>query len=313
MTVRLYASTDASAPVLNGQADSLNALLLACLVDGYGSQPAAGWTSPYYDSASKTRVFKTAGSPSAYLQVLDNGQSAGGLKEARLFGWETMSAYNAGAGQFPTTAQRANGYCIRKSATADTTARAWWVLADDRRFYFFVTSGDLANTVFMALFGAFQSYKPGDNYAFAISGRLVENVATYTATQELCNYRYPSIATTGSLYLARSYTGVGGSVAGGQLTDSAKAASTAGAFSGAAGITFPNPADGGLYLAKTYINETNVARGELPGIWNALHARPINHLDTFTGTEGLSGRDFLCLWTTTGGCVVLETSDTWDD
>lgn len=312
MTVRLYASTNASAPVLTGQANSLNNLLLACLVNGYDSQPGAGWTSPYYDDTSKTRVFLTAGSPNACLQVQDNGQSAGGTREARIFGYETMSAYNTGSGLFPTAAQRANGYCIRKSATTDATARAWWLLADDKRFYFFNTSGDLASTVFMTMFGAFKSYKPNDAYAFQIMGRLAENVATYTATQELCNARYPSIATTGNINLMRSYTGVGSGVLGGQITDSSKAAVTATAFAGASGMTYPNPADGGLYLAKTWINEANALRGELPGIWNPLHNRPLNHSDTFTGVEGLESREFLCLWTSTGGCLFVEISDTWD-
>ena len=312
MTVRLYTSSDASHPVLNGTAGSLNALLLACLVNGYGSLPGAGWTSPYSNAGTQERVFLVAGANPAYLRVQDNGQSAGGLKEARLFGYETMSAYDTGTGLFPTAVQRATGYCIRKSATADSTERAWWLLADEQRFYLFNTSGDVANTVYMAMFGALRSYKTNDAYAFQISGRLVENVATYTTTQELANYRHPSIANTGSLYFMRSYTAVGSSTVGGQLTDSAKAANTAGAYAGAGGMTYPNPSDGGLYLARTYLNEANVARGELPGIWNPLHSRPLSHGDTFTGVEGLTGRTFLCLWTTTGGCLFLETSNTWD-
>ena len=47
MTVRIYKSTDSGAPTLTGQAFSLISLLLACLVDGYGSKAAAGWTKPY--------------------------------------------------------------------------------------------------------------------------------------------------------------------------------------------------------------------------------------------------------------------------
>jgi hypothetical protein len=44
MTVRVYRSTDASAPVLTGQVGSLTALLDAVLVNGYGALSAAGWT-----------------------------------------------------------------------------------------------------------------------------------------------------------------------------------------------------------------------------------------------------------------------------
>jgi hypothetical protein len=44
MTVRVYRSTDASAPVLTGQVGSLTALLDAVLVNGYGALTAAGWS-----------------------------------------------------------------------------------------------------------------------------------------------------------------------------------------------------------------------------------------------------------------------------
>lgn len=312
MAVTLYASTDASAPTLTGQADSLNNVLKACLVDGYGSKAAAGWTSPYYDSSSKTRVFLTAGSPSAYLQVQDNGPTAGGMREARIFGYETMSAYNVGTGLFPTAVQRANGFCVRKSASADATARAWWLLADDKRFYFFPITGDVANSCSMAFFGQFKSYKPDDDYRFMIMARIVENVATYTTAQEQGNYRQAGVASVGNLYAPRSYTGVGGSAAIGQITDSAKAVISTGTPAGSTGLTYPNPADGGLYLARTWLNEVNVMRGEQPGIWQPMHNRPLNHGDTFSGVEGLAGRNFLCLWMAPGGCLFLETSDTWD-
>lgn len=45
MTVRFYSSLDTGAPALSGDLyDRLRAILRACLVDGYGSKPAAGWT-----------------------------------------------------------------------------------------------------------------------------------------------------------------------------------------------------------------------------------------------------------------------------
>ncbi len=47
MTVTVYRSTDASAPQLSGTAGSLAAILDGCLVTGYGSKPAAGWTTAF--------------------------------------------------------------------------------------------------------------------------------------------------------------------------------------------------------------------------------------------------------------------------
>lgn len=46
MTVRAYSSLDSGAPALSGSRliDRLRQVLMACLVDGYGSKPGAGWT-----------------------------------------------------------------------------------------------------------------------------------------------------------------------------------------------------------------------------------------------------------------------------
>lgn len=45
MTVRFYSSLDTGAPALSGDLyDRLRAIFVACLVNGYGAKPAAGWT-----------------------------------------------------------------------------------------------------------------------------------------------------------------------------------------------------------------------------------------------------------------------------
>lgn len=45
MTVRFYSSLDTGAPALSGDFyDRLRTILKACLVDGYGAKPAAGWS-----------------------------------------------------------------------------------------------------------------------------------------------------------------------------------------------------------------------------------------------------------------------------
>lgn len=312
MSSRLYASTDASPPVLTGQVASLNNLLLAVLVNGYGSQPAAGWTSPYSNAGTNERVFMTAGANPGYLLVQDHGQSAGGAKEARIKGYENMSAYNVGTGLFPSAAQRANGYCVRKSASADATPRAWTILADEHRFYLMIDTGDTNCYANLTQFGRFKSYKDGDLYNFQISGRSYENSTNFSAAYDPPHSRSPAINSVTQLHLMRSYTGVGGSTAGGMTTDSAKANITNERNAGSSGMAYPMPVDGGLYLSKTYINEANILRGELPAIWCPLHDRPINHTDTFTGVEGLSGKTFQCLWLSGTGSIFIETSDTWD-
>ena len=75
MTVRVYSSTDASAPVLTGQVGSLIAVLDACLVNGYGTKTAAGWTKPFAD-ASNTAVYRSGSGSRAFFRFFDDGTAA---------------------------------------------------------------------------------------------------------------------------------------------------------------------------------------------------------------------------------------------
>lgn len=311
MTVNIYKSTDASAPVLNGTTGTLEALLNACLVTGYGSKTGAGWTSPYYDAASKTRVFQVAGNPTAFLQVRDGGPGAGSFREARIRGYEAMSDALTGSGLFPTVAQYANGLFVRKSSTLDATARDWIIAADNRRVYAFFYPGDTAFVGSHWLFGAMQSDKPNDLYPFVISGRIVENIGTLTATQELAPVRNANLAATTGGFLMRSYTGVGSALAVGFYGDSARSNETNNTHGGTTGMAYPCPADGGLYMGRTFVNELNVPRGSLPGLWAPCHVKPLANGDTFDGVEGLINRSFEVMMVGAGQ-LFLETSDTWD-
>ena len=311
MTVNVYKSTHTSAPVLTGESGTLGALLNACLVAGYSAHPGAGWTSPYFDNTSKTRVLKPAGTPAAYFQVADAGPGAASFREARCAGFETMTGYNTGTGKFPTAGQSTPGIVSRKSATLDATPRPWVLLADSRRFYLFVNTGDNAGSNHHLMFGAMKSYKTADAYPFVIGGRGFENNASMSATYEKAAIRNRDITAVSNGYLERSYTGVGASVAIGMTGESSNNGQFNDSHGGQYGMAYPCPADGGLYMAKSYINELNIPRGEMPGVWFPCHPRPLADDDTFTGNTGLVGRTFLVKNTGTGQ-LFLETSDTWD-
>lgn len=176
MAVTVYKSTDGSAPVLTGEVDKLCLLLRAILVDGYGAKAAAGWTETY-DGANK-KVFRQGGGNQLYLRVQDDGPGAGGAKEARITGYETMSDVDTGTGPMPTAAQGVGGIAMvvaRKSATADTTARAWICVADNRTLYFFAATGDTANAYIGFAYGEFYSFLAADGYRVHIIGRDTEN------------------------------------------------------------------------------------------------------------------------------------------
>jgi hypothetical protein len=146
MTVRVYRSTDASAPVLTGQVGSLIALLDAVLVNGYGALSAAGWTKSFSTTNKAAYRQNATGANNTaapmYLYVDDTGPGAGAAREARACGFETMSAITpTGTGQFPTAALSTIGVgtvVIRKSVSADAVARPWTIVANGQTIYLFM-------------------------------------------------------------------------------------------------------------------------------------------------------------------------------
>lgn len=348
MTVRLYKSTDASAPTLSGTAGSLVTVLDAILVNGYGSQTAAGWTKPYSGTNKAAyRLSTAAGNTGMYLNVDDSAAGTGGAKEAHMTGYQTMTALATGTGQFPTSAQLnlgaspAGSVVCRKSNTADSTARAWWCIADATCFYLFVETGDSTNPVACKsfFFGDIFSYASSDPYKCLIIGRNNQNSTSpnleafswLTATGKLVN----PIA---GHFMASSQAGVGTSLPVGKHSDVVKAGYDTGNEPPASGTTTgstangittvstaafvnPNPTDGGLFLAPIWVHHTRGVRGYMKGLWLPCQFRPLNHGDTVAGTGAMAGKTFLALnieSTTPSsyvpvdcGIVIIETSDTW--
>lgn len=76
LPARVYLHSDTDAPQLTAQ--NLSLVLKACLVTGYGSKPAAGWTMPYEDAAAGKRVFHPAiyGTQDNYLRIADGNTQA---------------------------------------------------------------------------------------------------------------------------------------------------------------------------------------------------------------------------------------------
>lgn len=302
MTVRVYYSTDAGAPALSGTVGSLIALLDACLVNGYGAKPAAGW-SKAFTGANLAAYRQPAGSNQMYLRADDTGAT-----ETRVVGYETMSDVNTGVNAFPTNVQISGGLYIKKSSTADAVSRPWVLITNGRLFVLHVNADSSVNSInaIVYAFGDITSYVPADAYETVIIAGTAS--AGTTVFQTLAVNLNSSQA---GQYLARSYTQVGGSVTCNKHSDMAKLGG--GVTMGASGFTYPNPLDGGLHMAPLSIVENNatIARGELPGVWCPLHIRPLGHLDTFSGTGLLAGKTFLALNVPSAGQMLLETSDTW--
>ena len=286
----------------------------------------AGWTKPF--TAVNKAVFRNSATAGTgfYLNVQDHGAVT--AQEARIWGYEVATAQDTGTGPFPTTVQMLTGLFVRKSVSADATARSWYILADETVLYMFIETGDanyyvspVRTSSFM--FGDIYSYKANDPYKCMIIGRATENTAASTSE----NFPFlnagsaTGLATTLSgHYIARGATGVGSALAVGKHTDFFKAF-TGGpypmGFVGNNNFSYPNAADNGLYMAPCFIHHNAGVRGYLKGFWTPVQDNPLGHTDTFSGTGGLAAKTFMVVTLANNnnqspcGECFLETSNTW--
>jgi hypothetical protein len=198
----------------------------------------------------------------------------------------------------------------RKSTTADSTARVWFVIADARSVYMFVLTGDTAAIYCAWGFGEIYSVKStADTFNCFICGRTLENSGVQS------NDAFDKLSTlTGSvsgLFMVRTYAGTGTSITVGRHGDGVKGSTSA--LLGT--MQYPNPEDSNLYLSNVFVTENggNV-RGWQRGFYMFCHAiSNVNDGDTFNGVGQFAGRSFLLLKTSgNNGIYCIETSATLD-
>lgn len=308
MAVTVYKSTDASAPVLTGENGSLNALLYACLVTGYGAKSAAGWTRAFNDTPNSTSVFQQgAGSSGRYLRVDDGGPGAGAAREARATGYETMTDVDTGTNPYPSAAATPASFTvIRKSTTADSTARAWKIFADHATVYVFIYSADTAGEPRAFMFGDLYSFMTTtDDYRSMIIGRGTENNGT-SAVTFVQNIAVNTSTLISQHWVCRSYSGVGTSVQVGKHADVAKTGNAS--VVGGGGETYPASVNNGILFGPVYVHENGKLRGRMRGFWCLYHSAPLVDGDTFSGSGDMAGRTFEVVKGESSSQYLLETS-----
>jgi hypothetical protein len=328
MTVIVYRSTDASAPVLTGAVGSLIGLLDAVLVNGYGAKSPLGWTKAFTGTNLASYKQPVSTTNSFYLDVDNSTAGASGSWYAKVRGYETMTAVGTGTNPFPTVAQLATMYWEHSQETLSATSVQWMVVGTNKMFYLWIKmistdinapNGDFGD---MYCFGDMTSFRAGDAYNTMIMGKINRQTVTTQSSFAIDVTTNVGAATSGH-YITRSFTQNGASVTCGKTTDNAKGNAQLGiGFGNSTALLYPNNPDGGLYMAPIWIHEdsTRALRGVLPGLWAPLHNKPLVTHDTFPGTGNLAGKSFEALttksWVTTlsataVGQLFLETSNTW--
>jgi len=236
----------------NGQATGTIVLKVAPL----------GWLKPFSGTNSGAYKIDPALHPDStacHVRISDTGNY-----NAQICGYESMTGIDTGAAPFPTPAQQTLWVFRSNSASPSTEARSWFIVGDSRFCYVGIHSITTSATAYGAEwfgFGEFKSKKTADPFNFAVTGNY--------ATDEISGGSSScSLAGTSNTYygwLARSHTGLGGSVA---LTTQTWP-SQYGASGANTTLPYPNGPDYGLYLCRANIFEKSPVcyRGDWPGIY----------------------------------------------
>ena len=281
----VYSSSDASAPVLTGQAGSVTALLDAILINGYGSKVAAGWSIAY--TGTNLRSYKTGriGTPRGYLYISDTIAQTDCLMRGYSIMNGVTDTYLQGTvmgNQFPLPTTLS---FFPKSVTTDTTARKWFCIADNLTFYLYVDVGSIDGYRGIGA-GEIYSYRPSDvdNWFIAaqplacvnLGGTHVNHTPLFTTTE--------LTTATNHVVLARNYSGFGGQIGTIKFHNGIPTR-----------IIQPNQVDGAIVQSPLYLAEAGTPlpclRGHLRGLYFP-GASPDN-TTIMAGTGVLTGKDIL--------------------
>jgi len=284
--------------------------------------PGFGWSTAF-TGTNKRMYLNGAGAVSRrYFKVRDDAGGTGGAKEALIRGFVTVGDVDGTVNTlpFPTNAQSAltaNCLVLRKSTTADATARSWVACGDDRTLHLFILTGDVASSYFCYHFGEYTSYIASDPTGSLISGGIAENSGTAAnasgAALRLLVAGGVEVGTANTgCYTCGDNAGFNNSTAFGAAAHMATSTTQLGG-----NISYPNLGDGGLYLAEIPIYRNNASSpafvGKLRGLRCPMHpTASFTDRQIFNGSGELAGRQFLMLKTANPqsclGTLAIETT-----
>lgn len=250
-----------------------------------------GWAQVF--TGTNKAVFRSADVTGTrmYLRVDDSSTIS-----ARVTGYESMSDVDTGISPFPTGTQFSGGNYWYKSKVANASARDWMIIGDGRLFYIYFapdeTYQDAGNCF---AFGDFVSLKTGDPYSCLING---SDSTSYNGIPYGDISRSSTWAQYPTAFLARSYSGIGGS-------QPYYSGSAFGAHNFASGVPdycstdllYPNGPDNSLITAPVCINSNFSMRGFFPGAYHTPQScqSSFNSRDKVAGSGVHAGKTFMVL------------------
>lgn len=275
---------------------------------------AAGWQELFAGTLTNVLCVKPTvpEATGCVLRVDDTGTT-----NARVRAYEAMTDASTGAGPTPLDSQLSGGLYWPKSGTVNSTARPWYMVADERGFYLAVSpQGTDRYTLLYA--GDIASLKSGDAYGYLVTGNQSDQASASTVPDGCCGYSGRSAR--GGAYLVRAHTAIGQSVAA-QRLGAHHNGPTADVYAGTPGYsvgTYPNGPNNGLMTGALELHSQGI-RGTLPGL---LH--PVQDLGNafatgavVDGTDDLAGRRLMAIRTAppasgvVPGTVFIDVTGPW--
>jgi hypothetical protein len=293
----IYRSTDTGAPtVVAANPGDLVKVLDACLVNGYGSKPGAGWAithvgeSTPVDYSATSKVYRAPAGNRHYLACLDWGTNI----HSTIVGYTSVTGMSGGSpvGTGPVIGASQSIYWRR---TID-----WLVAADDRSMlYLSIITSPTTGTILCG-FGDIYSLLTGDAYHTLLSGLSGSSVDNNTI---------PSPPLGGGMWFPRGVAQTGSPVRAYPAGYVSAAEHYPNGQSNAwlnPNWPWPNPSDSSLHLARITVGApynlpAEGLRGYLRGLWLVPHNYtnfPVTNLRDLVEIEGqgdFAGRSFLML------------------
>ena len=238
-------------------------------------------------------------------------------REARLTGYETMSAVSSGTGPFPTAAQVDGGAFLAKSISADAVARPWIFFGDEKIFYLAIDYHPSYGhqTYFFGEPVGFRTPDPYNTVLGASSGSVaVYSGYFYGSIDRIGNGQSPAGFSGGDNIVPRAPNGLGTARSSGRTTACGFGAGESGTNPA---VQYPNPADNALVFADILMLSDQSLRARYPGVYwvpqqlnGAFAAR-----DIVVGSGAFSGKTFVAVpsssSTNYGGAYFVDRDGPW--
>lgn len=331
MTVRVYRSTDGSAPTMARSIGAMITFLDAILVNGYGAKTAAGWTKSF--SGTNKAVYRAGGGTQAYLRVDDSTQAN---YSANVAGGTGASDVDTLTGRFPTEGSTANVF-------DKTSNNNWIVIANNKAFYMFM-GGDLTlwsapynnpnvfNAFFFGDITAHSSSDTGRALLGCGSGTGIQNPTVGNMSGAPCAIQMSASNVFSAAYpTSEAYMALDANL----RSPAPRARLECLGVNNSATSYYQNvhPFLGfdirriEVFSHVDYRPEVIVSRGFMPGIYlpRSMQGFGWKGGQTWSGTGADSGKTFelintvSTMWTAAMGGIagvmplIVETSDTWDN